>query len=451
MSSVPARLVRRVVLATWQWVAAVLVGMWWAARHLRGTWWFYDEWTVIWWVTFHRESTSMFENFNGHLWLGQYWLFRAIGALFGFDSHRPLIAVMLGGLLVLHLSLAWMLRAAGLRDGPAVVMAGLLTYLGTASQNWIFAVQIAPAVSLACGSAATALVLGRPPRPRRAVAIGVLMVASVAFDSGTALVGLAFCVTAIVLCWPRRWWSVALPSLVGAGAWFAFGGHGEQFPASFGHRLSFAWHLLLGSAGGTVGRGEAVGAVLLVAAAVTLVVAVRGGLPRAGLALAIGGGVGSALTLAGITVSRAGISNFQLEGFNRYIANVALPLVVGVAPAATVVARRCWRNAPAYLPRVVVTVAAVVFFWAGLGPLRTYHDGFVAMNAGAYRAVTAAMVVVRDGCPDGGEPDPNTRPVGDLSPQVLTYLLRELMEEGQLSVPAFAEADPEITARMCPD
>lgn len=59
------------------WIAIPGLGGFWAAYGLRHTYFFYDEWSMIDRVVrlpFWAGTTS---SFNGHLWMLQYWLYRA--------------------------------------------------------------------------------------------------------------------------------------------------------------------------------------------------------------------------------------------------------------------------------------------------------------------------------------------------------------------------------------
>lgn len=434
--------------------ALVVAGAIWAALHLRGSYFLYDEWSMIQRVAHEPMWRGMTASFNGHLWMAQYWVYRVQVSAFGVDSHAFVGTVFVLSLVLLHLATAALLRAARMAWTNAVLVAGLLTYLGASSQNMLFAVQVSPVLSAAAGFAAAAVALRPTPSTRRAVVVGALMLSCAVIDSGVAL-GL-LCLVAVVTVWVWRSRAVLalVPSTLVLVWWYATADLGPQFTAPLGRRLGFGWRLLLQSAGSVVDGGQVVGGLLLVAIVVILVAGRRQGLVVGPLAaLAVGGVAAALVTAAGITQSRAGLAGFTFADFNRYLSNVALPLYVGVLPGVAAVVRgwvsdRQWAARPAW--KAVPAVCVAVAFVLGLSPLWAYARGFTAWNRSVHAKVQAATVIVRDGCPSGASPVPQSQPAGVLSPQISTALLRELMDRGALHAPPTAAFDPNVTSAMCP-
>jgi len=441
-------------------VAVLAAGALWAALHLRGSYFLYDEWSMIERVSHRSVWSGMTASFNGHLWMAQYWVYRVQVSAFGVDSHAFVCGVFVVSLVLLHAAVAAVLRAARLRVLDVVLLGGLLTYLGASSQNMLFAVQVSPTLSAAAGFGAVALTLGGPsslrePSWRRAAAVGTLLLACVAVDSGVAL-GLVVC-CAIVAggLWRSLRVAALAPAVLLLAGWYAFGDLGPRFPASVGARAAFARRLLLQSAGSVVGGGQIVGAVLLLASAIVLGQGARRRHVHGPVAvLAIGGVVAALVTTVGIAQSRAGLKGFTFVDFNRYLSNVALPLYVGLVPAVAVAVRAWWHSRERPGGSVLVALPAVcvaVAFALGLSPLWHYARGFTAWNRSVHMKVQAATVVIRDGCPSGAAPVPASQPAGVLSPQISTALLRELLQRGALHAPTGPAFDPNVTIAMCPD
>ncbi|MDO8362817.1 MAG: hypothetical protein Q7V88_07965 [Actinomycetota bacterium] len=454
------------------WCAVPALGVVWGAWHLRRSWFVYDEWSMIERVQAMGAGDGMMASFNGHLWMLQYWLYRVQVSVFGVDRHTFICVMFVLSLLLLHLGLAALLRAAGVPRASALLLGGVLTYLGAASQNFLFAVQVSPTLSLAAVVLAAAIVLSGRRSPAWQVLVAALLLAAVGIDSGTALGGAVLGATVVLLTW--RSWQAALvvaPALLALAAWYRWGDLGPDFPATRWHRIEFAVHLGLRSAGSLVAGGEAVGAVLLVAAAAAVAVGWwRGWLPGPARTMVVAGSAAAALTIAGIAQSRAGLPGFTFENSNRYLQTGLIPIALAAAPA---VAAACTRFGDRISARaggragarsvgrwgsLAAPALLVVAFLLGLSPLRTYAAGFESWNVTVRHQVGVATVVVRDGCPSGTAPDPASRPIGTLSPQIPTSLLITLMARGALHAPAGVAvadlaADPlatPVVALMCP-
>src|SRR5512140_3485448 len=295
----------------WSWLVPA-AGALWAAWHLRRSYFFYDEWSMIDRVLHSSAVDGTIKSFNGHLWMLQYWVYHAQVFRFGVDDHRFVIVVFLGALVTLHLSLATLFRASGLSRTPSMVVGGLLTYLGVASQNFLFAIQISTTLSMAAGVAASAIVLAADPSMVRAVAAGTLLLLAVAIDSGTALIALTLAACVTLLSWRGLARFVVLPAILALGLWVALGNRGPAFPADLDTRAHFARQLLLLSAGGLFGQigatGEVTGAIVLAGSIALIGFGIRRRIvDRRGRIMFIAGAAATLVATAALAQARAGV------------------------------------------------------------------------------------------------------------------------------------------------
>lgn len=398
-------------------------------------------------------------SFNGHLWMMQYWIYRLQVSWFGLDSHAFVCIVFICSLVVLHLSIAAVLRAASVSSATSLLSGGLLVYMGTASQNFIFAVQLSPTLALAAGVTATALVIGGKPTPVRAAVVAMLLIASVGIDSGVALTSVALGVTALVWTW-RRWYRLAgLPSLAALGWWYLVGDLGPKFPTSKATTAEFSLHLLLRSAGGVVGLGEIAGLVVVCVAGLLIGIGIsKHVITGASAALLCAGAVATSVVTVGIAQARAGLPGFNFLDFNRYLQNIDVPLFIGVIPAVNLGVRALLSGVgrltvfPSW-SRWAPPIGIGLAFVMGLGPCRDYSQQFHHWNVEVRQRVRSAVEIVLDGCPSGAAPSAAALPAGDLSPQVTVGLLTELLGRGamhRLTPEASAGAYAGVVETVCP-
>jgi hypothetical protein len=444
---------RDAILRTLPWFVVPAAGAMWAARALRHTYYFYDEWSMIDRVVHLPAGSGTFASFNGHLWMFQYWLYRVQVSAFGLDDHRFVAVVFVVSLVLLQLAVAAVVHAAGVSSVISLLLGGLVTYLGVASQNFIFAIQTSTTLSSAACLAAGAVVLRRRPSVGSAAAAAALMLAAVGFDSATALSGIAFVTVVMTLMWRTPWAVASAPAILALAAWYLFGGHlGPEFQSSAGEQASFARRLVLTATGGLVGRAEVAGAVLSIVAAVVLVLGFRRGwIEGSARAVLAAGLLATVVVTVGLARSRAGVVGSDFVNFNRYLQNVALPLTIATAPALAAVGRRAanqsWSAGRSRTAALIAAAGIAVAFAMGIGPMRSYSSSFRAWNQTVLEQIRAASTVVRDRCPGGGPPDPAGQPLGDLSPQVTTGLLQELVARGALT--AYTAPSEGLVSRMC--
>jgi hypothetical protein len=456
LRSVPHVGQRRAVVP--QVLAAALLGMVWAGRRLRHTYFYFDEWSMIGRVTQLGPVEGATASFNGHLWLFQDGIFRLQALVFGLDSNAFLVAVFVLSLVALHLALAALVARIGVPLVPALMLGGLLTYLGPAAQNFVFAVQVSPTFATAAALGATAIVLGRHPTQRHCAIVSTLLLLSVLFDSGVGLLALALGGGSVVGLWPRRRWWVLAPSALVTVLWYLVGDLGPEFDASVRERIGFAARLLVRGAGAVVGGGAWAGvAVLVVAASVTLLVVTARQLDRAGWAVLVAAGLATTINIAGIAQSRAGLDGFTFFENNRYLQNVAIPLTITFVPAFVACSRMAvdrWGDAWLASRSLRLAMPAVLigaFFALGLEEERHYADVFIERTQEVRLGVRDIGVVVESGCPGGNSPDLAARALGSLSPQISARLVDELVDRGLLSVSAegIESVDPQILAAIC--
>jgi len=441
---------RRVVVA---WFALPLFGAVWAIRRLRHSYFFYDEWSMIDRVVHLPLWTGMTASFNGHLWLFQDLFYRIQVSWFGVNNHVFVSAVFVLSLVALHIAMAAVLERAGVPPVMSLCTGGLLTYLGAASQNFIFAIQASPCLALATGLAAAALALARPPTIARSIVAAAMMVLSVAFDSGIALTTITFATAVLALSWRGRYALAVLPSLIAMSWWYLTGDLGPVDDASLAIKARFAGHLLLHSLGALFGQGEGLGVVVAVLATATLGIGLaRGWVAGAARTTLIAGALSTVVTTSAIAHARATTVGANFIDFNRYLQNVLIPFALSALPAVYSIVRSApagWRERHPAMRGALGPLVVAAAFLLGLSPLRAYIKNFEAWNVAVRDGVRDAAAVITDGCPSGAPPDPRGQPMGGLSPQISTELLRELVRRGALRAGDGAPIDQAVVDRMC--
>lgn len=435
------------------WTVVVLFGWWWAWRRLRHTYLFYDEWSMVERVLRNSPLDGMTADFNTHLWFFQDPIYRVQGRWFGFDDHWFVVVVFLGALAAFQLVLAAVLERAGVAMAPAALVATALTYLGTASQNFMFAIQVSPTIAAAAAFAPALLVVDRAPSRWRAAGVGGLLLLSALADSSFGAVGLAFTVVLVLRRWNWRQLGAVVPAALVLLVWFGFVDHPPvAFPTSVWRQAHFAGRLVLRTAGAWLGGGAVVGAVVLVVLAAATVTALRWGvMPPGGRALALAAAVATVVIAAGISHNRAGIPGLAWRDVNRYFQNVGVPLALAAAPGIVGVASR-FAGAAAVRRRwgvVVACAAAVAAFAATVPAERDYARDFLAWNGLVRQKVDATVALLSTGCPAGTILRTDAQPAGGFSPQVTVQLVLDLMDRGLLQPQPGAVADPAVTAELC--
>lgn len=439
-------------------VTALLVGVLWVGRRLRRTYFYFDEWSMIGRVTELAPLEGATTSFNGHLWFFQDVIFRFQAKVFGLDSNLFIVILFLVALATLHLSIGMLAVRVGVPLVPAMMLAGLLTYLGPATQNFIFAIQVSPVFATAAAMGCAALVLGKRDTTTRTVLAAALLLLAVLFDSAVGLLALTLGGALLVQVWPRRRWWALVPSVLVMAWWYVFADLGPQFPASVQDRITFAVRLVMRASGALIGGGVWSGALVLFVFGVASVVAIRSRrVTAAQRAVAVAGALALLISVAGISQSRAGLPGFTFFENNRYLQNVALPLVVMFLPALVaasgVAADRIaeWNLSARPLLVAVPIVVMSGAFVLGLDEERRYADVFIERTEIVRAGVLDTATVIEQGCPSGGQPDPAARPLGSISPQISTQLVADLLARELLVAPGKSvdDVDPAVLAAIC--
>jgi hypothetical protein len=439
-------------------LATLLAGVLWASRRLRRTYFYFDEWSMIGRVTELAPLEGATTSFNGHLWFFQDVIFRFQAKAFGLDSNLFIVILFLFALAALHLSIGMLAVRVGVPLVPAMMLAGLLTYLGPATQNFIFAIQVSPTFATAAAVGCAVVVLDKRDTTARTVAAAALLLLAVLFDSAVGLLALTLGGAVLVQMWPRRrWWALA-PSMLVMAWWYVFADLGPQFPASVPDRITFAARLVMRGAGALIGGGAWSGAIVLFVFGVATVVAIRSGrVTSAQRSVAVAGALALIVSVAGIAQSRAGLPGFTFFENNRYLQNVALPLTVMFLPALVVSSRLAAdrfaeRNLGA---RPLLIAIPVVFtigaFVLGLDDERRYADVFIERTELVRAGVLDTATVIEQGCPLGGQPDLTGRPLGSISPQISAQLVADLLARELLITPdrGIGDLDAAVLAAIC--
>jgi len=431
----------------------------WGAWGLRGTWFFYDEWSLIR-VELHRPwSQAIWLDFNGHLWTLPYLIYRIQVYGFGLDSHLFVELALLASLLALQLAIAGALRAGGVPVLTSLMAGGLLAYLSAGLQNSTFAVQVGNNTAAACCVGAIALVAGRAPSRRLASLVGLLLLAAVGCDSGTALALVLFAAVILYREWRPAMVATAAPAFVALAVWFAAAPTEPTWPATYGYRAVFAGNLLCTSLGALVGvptRAQfATGVVVLIGLAWSQWRSARRGyLTGARRSLLIGGLAATVVVIGAIAVTRAGLVRGDLASANRYLVEVDVPLVLAVLPGLSALALGVARERSALsrerLGRAAAPLLIAACFVFGVVAVRAsvlgpFHDENVLVHHDALSAV----VLIQRGCARGLSVNPASEPASTTSPQMTTRLLEELVARHRLSGSAGGPVDPSVRARMC--
>ena len=150
-------------------------------------------------------------------------------------------------LVVLHLSIAAVLRANGLPRQLSLMVGGLMTYLGAAAQDFIFAVQVSVLLSLAAGVFGAAIVLRWGPSNKAVVGAASCLLASAVLESGMALGAITFAGVLAVIKWRTRAVWVLAPALVVLTWWYTTADLGQKYPAPIADRFGSrrVWRCIL--------------------------------------------------------------------------------------------------------------------------------------------------------------------------------------------------------------
>lgn len=408
-----------------------------AGRYNRN-WYFYDEWSMInrVLVTRHDVLQGATLLYNGHFYVICYLVYKAQLAL-GLGNHVLVWSLFCASLLAVNVAVAMILWVGGVPPLASILAGAAIAYFGPGAQLMTFEFQFTMDAAIALPLLAGYFVLRDQNRLLSSVLVAASLLLSIAFDSATAFAGLIFTTIIIVLRWRNRWMVVALGPSVVAGSLLLLLTHGALLtqPATPEEQALFAVRLLLLALGGLVGGGKVAGVILLVASAAGLAWALHKQVLSGTAGTLVTAGLLSGLAMVTVTAwSRAGLVKNDFFNFNRYIALVAVYLLVALVPLVVAVARavainRSWSIEP------TLAGLLVIVFVLNLQPLTHYRNTIETWMAQTHALVEDATWSMSVGCPSGESLNPTARPLGTLDPQITVNLLRELESLGDLTPP----------------
>jgi len=400
-------------------------------------------------------SKGLFLDYNGHLWTLQYLVYRIQVLELGINSHLFVEIVFLASLLSLELSLSYLLRRARVPLVASLLLAAMATYLNGALQNNIFVVQLASNFCFALCLLATALILGSTASLQRASVVGTLLFASVFCDSGIALAMVIVVAVVMVRSWPRRYWFTVLPAAVVLVLWFSLENLGPSLATTFSYKCVFAGNLLITSLGTLVGGAFLAGCIVAGVVLLLLAYAFWKRLIRGVVAtILMAGLVGTLVEVLAISQARASVIGGSLATANRYLGQVALVLVIALAPLVTVVfadvLSRFSLSRGREVVRAVLPAVLIVGAFAFSFNLRhDYQNAFGTSNTIVKTDAQSAAVLLERGCPSGTSLVLGTRPAGAQSPPMITGLIEDLIERGKYTVNPHWRVNRVVRAIVC--
>jgi hypothetical protein len=416
------------------------------------TYFFYDEWGMIDRVTSgHNHVDLAFRSFNGHLWVFPYLVYLVQVRWFGLVTHWPVFALFCASLVAVDLAVMAVLHALRVPLALAAATAAVVTYFGPGSQSMVFEVQLSWNFAAAWGLLAAVIVLRTRPAWAPAAAAGASLLIASGWDDVFAAVLLVFVAIVAFRTWRRTSLLVALtPAVALIGVWWLQTGRRapNQGPASAGAGLRFAWRLVFSAFGGLAAHGIVVGVLVATGTAAALAAGIRAGRVNEPARTAlIAGGAATAISVAMITWTRAGLVGNDLRDYNRYVQLIAILLVLTLLPALVDVGRT-GRRVVDRRRAVLAFVAIVVLFAANMGALRSYRHTFELWNTQTRHLLAESVDVVAGGCPGGSAPDPSVRPLGSLDPQISVALLQRLHSQ-HVALPVARTADQAVVTTIC--
>jgi hypothetical protein len=432
----------------------VALGLLFAGYHLRNSFFYQDQWDGISRALHMRPMQAMTTSINGHFMILDYWIHRLQVSAFGLQNHSFSIACMLVSLLTLNLVLIYGFRTLGLSGVTSSLTATVLTYMGAGAQNFLYVAQIFPILSIAVGLLAVFYVVGHEPSQYAGFVFGVGIFISVLLDSGMATIVFPAALVVVYCRWSLRLiWAIG-PSLLFLCIWYLTADLSPHFASTKYEQLAFGFHIFLESIGSIIGSGQVAG---------LFPVFMFGVIARIGLqqkmysqvekivCLAFLGS--TALTVIAISISRAGVPEFTLFEANRYAHNIAIPFVIAFIPVGTVFLRSLALQFPNI--RNLYLVRFLPIFLFGFVVISTqptfvqYESSFTANNIKVHQLVQESVQVISQGCPTGTTLDTTSRPIGQLSPQVTTQLLFDLMTRDSLRADDTIAPSQETLDIMC--
>ncbi|MDX6229094.1 MAG: hypothetical protein QOI76_2484 [Frankiales bacterium] len=396
----------------------------WIASRYRHTWYVYDEWSVIDYTSTHHHLSDAFFDFNGHLWVLSFLIYKTQTALFGLAGHAFVWATFCASLLAWAVSVRWLLGELRVPGWLATAAACGAVFGGFAGQNLMFEVQFAPNTAFALGFCAAAVVLRRRSL-RAATAAAVLLTVAIGCDSAVALLLIAY-VLVLVVCLVGLQLRLVGPLLVPAvlgGLYFLFASRGQTYPASLHASLRFGGRLVADSAGAPGGGLAHTGAIVLLLYAAAFAVAwTHKTLTRLALANLAAATCATLILVVSLMITRAAVGAGDPTANNRYLGQVGVLIILGALPICCSVAVRGASGRVSASFEATVAAVLVLAFFLNVKTFETFRTGFEGWNQTVKKQVTSLP------CPV----PPDARPLPVLSPQISGALLNQLQKSGTL-------------------
>jgi hypothetical protein len=440
------------VLGCW-FVGAVVVCAVLIATRRNDFWFYYDEWDLVRLVvdpTGGSDLERALHSFNGRMWASAYAVYAFQTRVLGIDSHLFVYSVLCMSLVALTVTSAAALRVLGV---PAVLgfsIGVVLTYLGPAAQNAMFALLFTWSLVLALAFTCFVIVARAAPSVRAALAVAALLTLSAVTDSGVAALTVIVVGVFAALVWRDRVVAlvIAPPAAVILAWMLATPDEPLGVKGGFLDEVELCFELLARSAGALVGGEAVAGTVALVVAITVVGFGIASGRVREQvLAATIAGGVGTVLTVVSVTHTRGGaIQEIGWYFFGRYYTLVGAMLLIATVPAIAAIASGARLRTQRALTVVAVIGAAIVFV-LNLTPFDEYRDNQAEAQQLVRHRAAETVTIIQEGCPANTALDRHALPFDVYSPQVDVATIARLVDEGRLTLRA--QPSREQIARVC--
>ncbi|MGO8862287.1 MAG: hypothetical protein ACLQRH_16190, partial [Acidimicrobiales bacterium] len=342
-------------LAVLLWVAVPILANLLVALRYRDAWYVLDEWSLINQLISWHSFGAYFVGYNGHLYVVPRLVYAVQLHWIGTPDHAFIWAVFCLALLAWSYATAILLRTLGVPSLVAVAAGIMAVYFGPGSGLDTFEINLSTDLAIACSLFAAAVAVRRHPTGHLdAIAVALLLCLATSSDGGAAVSGIVFVSALILFRW--SWIDAAIglvPPVLYAG-WAALTQTGPKWPASLWADIQFSVKLVLLASGGLAGTDAVGGIVVLAVSAVVLVLGYRKGVlgGTVGRSL-LAGWIAALFTVGALAHTRAGLIGTDFEYYNRYVAEVAVFVLVALLPS-------LWATLMAYRPERRTVMGGVV-------------------------------------------------------------------------------------------
>jgi len=373
-------------------------------RHSTGVWFWADDWDLL----FQRGVVPALDEgwlapHNNHWLTAHIAVYRVLFDVFGIGSYRPFAAAEIAFHLTVVALVHLLVRRAGGGRWVAVMTALMVAFYGLGANAQIPSASMNHVGALACGLLA-ALVVVRPGQldVRRLALVWLALVGALMFGlTSLALVVLVVVLAALVHGALRAGAVLAVPLVVFAAWWLAYGSHSGVNSISPSFDLTgnlpgvpaYVWTGITGTLGdgsGLIGSGPVLAALILLA-----LLAPAGPTatpPPLLVKLAWAGFVAELFQLLAVSVARYNYGASQIG--NSHYAYINLVLL---APSIALVGWRVvrWTPTPRWALGALVGVVFVAYALNGITSVRQWQQNFAYVSgssADLARGIKAALV-----------------------------------------------------------